>query len=261
MYTLRLFVLFGLTLMLAARVSAQAQEPVPTRVIVRAVAHDAKLIGDVAGGARIVIQEVETGRVLAEGVQRGSTGDTERTVLRSHARGDTVYATDGAAGFTATLPLEHPTLVDITAFGPLEPAEATTRASLRMWLVPGEDVMGDGVVLFLHGFIVQLEPGPAPSGAELPVRAKVTMLCTCPTTPGGLWDADRMDVRAALRQEGRVVGEVPLQYAGEESTFEGVLPLPDEPGSFTLEVTASDPSRANFGRASYDFTTLSARSD
>lgn len=87
------------------------------------------------------------------------------------------------------------------------------------------------------------------------------MLCTCPTTPGGLWEADRLDVRAALRHEGRVVGEVPLRYAGEESTFEGVLPLPDASGAFTLEVTAADPSRANFGRASYDFTTFPARSE
>jgi hypothetical protein len=40
--------------------------------------------------------------------------------------------------------------------------------------------------------------------------------------------------------------EVPLSYAGEDSTFAGTLRLA-EPGEFTLEVLALDPTKANFG--------------
>ena len=43
----------------------------PTRVMIRVVAHDAKIIGSGVGGARVTVTEVETGRVLASGVQEG----------------------------------------------------------------------------------------------------------------------------------------------------------------------------------------------
>ena len=49
------------------------------------------------------------------------------------------------------------------------------------------------------GFTVVLEaPGMEilRVGEEFEIRANVTMLCGCPTQPGGTWDADEMTVVA-----------------------------------------------------------------
>ena len=229
----------------------QAQEAVPTEVMVRAVSHDAKLIGSNVGGARIVIQDVATGAVLAEGMQAGDTGDTERIMVTPHERGTTIYGTEGAAGFLATLDLTRPTPVDITAYGPMEPAHAMQRTTKRMLVVPGQHVRGEGVLLTLNGFSVRLldVPHRAQAEAPMPVRVHVTMLCGCPTEPGGLWDADRITITAQLRDaDGAVVAEAPLAFAGEVNTYEGSVPVPAD-GVYTLEVTAADAGRANFGMA------------
>ena len=57
----------------AAPLAAQEQE-VPTRVMVRAVARDAKIIGSGVGGALIRIVNAATGEVLAEGKQGEAPG-------------------------------------------------------------------------------------------------------------------------------------------------------------------------------------------
>ncbi len=243
-----------LMLLLAATVAApaaRAQEPVPTRVVVRALSHDAKLIGSNVGGAWITIQDAGTGRVLAEGLHEGNTGDTRRIMVEPRQRGVSPFATEGAAAFVATLMLAHPTMVDVTAHAPLGTPGAQTRASKRLLLLPGRDVLGEGILLELNGFTVELLAPGAPAalaaGAPLDVRAKVTMLCGCPTEPGGMWDADRYEIVARLLRGGEVVASAPLAYAGEASTFAGRLDTP-APGVYTLEVLAADPARANFGR-------------
>lgn len=233
---------------LTAGAAPALAQGIATRVTVRAVAHDAKLIGSGVGGARIVILDAEGGDTLAAGLQKGGTGDTDLIMRRPHERGRAIYDTEGAAGFTASLPLAVPTRVRIVAEGPLGNPDATVRASITTLLAPGRDVSGDGIVLDLYGLAVSPQV-PASAGAgPLPVRATVTMLCGCPITPGGLWDAGGVDVRARLVRDGKVVAEAPLAYAGSASTFEGRL-TPPGPGEYRLVVLASEPSRANFGQA------------
>lgn len=233
-------------------VSAAAQETdaEETTVVVRAVANDAKVIGSGVGGARITIRDAGTDEVLARGLQEGGTGSTERIMRTPRERGATVYGTEDAAKFRATLSLRRPTRVEVVAEGPLDTPHATQRASRTMLLVPGRDVTGEGVILELYGLTVNLERpdegGPATAGEALPVRAHVEMLCGCPITPGGLWDADRIDVVARLLRNGAVVREAVLEYAGETSTFEGRL-TPPEPGTYELVVLAEDAGRANAG--------------
>ncbi|MFB6240072.1 MAG: hypothetical protein ABEJ46_00630 [Gemmatimonadota bacterium] len=230
--------------------TAQEVSPEETTVVVRAVANDAKVIGSGVGGARITIRDAGTGEVLARGLQEGGTGSTERIMRSPRERGATVYGTEDAAKFEATLSLRRPTRVEIAAEGPLGTPHATQRASRTMILVPGRDVTGEGVILELYGLTVRLErpteEDPVPAGEALPVRAHVEMLCGCPITPGGLWDADRVDVVARLVRDGTVVREASLDYAGETSTFGGRL-TPPGPGSYELVVLAEDASRANAG--------------
>lgn len=259
---------FTLALLVAFLTGGAASREGPTRVRVRVVAHDAKIIGSGVGGARVTIRDAETGRVLAQGVQTGSTGDTRAIVVDPVERGATVYDTPEAARFDATLSLNRPTHVLIEAEGPLGTPHALQRATLTTLLFPGVDVLGEGVVLELHGFTVEIfevegakagDPGRGtastgtanggldPTGFR--VRARVTMLCGCPIEPGGLWDADRVRVVAQLVDHGRVVAEAALAYAGTTSTFEGFLPA-DHEGADELRVLAADAERANFGSAS-----------
>lgn len=216
-----------------------------TKITVRALAHDAKLIR----GVEIVITEADTGDVLARGATEGSTGDTGRIVREPVARGAPIFATEGAAGFTAELDLEGPRRLEITAVQP----ETGAAASRTLWLAPGRDLTGNGVVLELYGLKVDL-PAPAGEltpGSAIPVTAHVEMLCGCPVTPGGLWDADGFEVTAVLVNDGDVVDSATLDYAGEASRFSGRLPMP-APGEYKLRVLAEQPARGNFGVAETD---------
>lgn len=219
-----------------------------TRVNVRVVSHDAKIIGDGVGGARVVVRDPSTGRVLAEGIQRGGTGDTQSIVREPHARGQAVYEAPGAAVFTAEFELDAPKVLEFIGEGPLGYEHAMQRAVKRMLVVPGEDILGDGVLLELHGFIVELiEPKTPAAGGTVTVTARVRMLCGCPHTLGGLWDAERISVKARLYEGSRVIREAILEYAGEPNMFTGAISLQDAGPNARLVVLANDADRANFG--------------
>ncbi|MFQ5710105.1 MAG: hypothetical protein ACE5HO_21840 [bacterium] len=158
---------------------AQQEEGIPTKILVRAIAHDAKVIGTQVGGARITVREAATGKVLAEGLQQGSTGDTQAIMIQPRERGKPVYDTPGTAGFLATINLKRPTVVEITAEGPLGTPQSTQKATRTLLLVPGQDVLGEGILVELYGFTVELlvpEQTDWRLGQELAVRAKLTML-------------------------------------------------------------------------------------
>ena len=228
-----------------------------TKVMIRAVARDAKVIGEHVGGARITVRDVSTGKILAEGMQKAGTGDTDLIMNKPRMRGATVYGTPDASGFLAVLSLDKPTVVEISAEGPLGSPEATQRASKTMLLVPGEDVLGEGVLLEIHGFIVKtLAPqmdAKARMGSPFEVRATVTMACGCPIEPGGVWDANKIHVIARLVREGKIEKEIPMQYAGVQNTFKGDVPV-TSPGQVELQVLATDPPNANFGLTRQDLT-------
>jgi hypothetical protein len=161
-----------------------------TKIMIRAVARDAKVIGEHVGGARITVRDVSTRQVLAEGVQQAGTGDTNLIMSKPRTRGATVYNTQDASGFLAVLNLDRPTVVEVTAEGPLGNSQATQRTSKTLLLVPGEDVLGEGILLEIHGFIVTplapLADAKVAAGSPLEVRATVTMACGCPIEPGGV---------------------------------------------------------------------------
>ncbi|MGD8868426.1 MAG: hypothetical protein PVI01_12365 [Gemmatimonadales bacterium] len=237
-----------------SRCMAQAEvggAAVTTRVMVRAVARDAKVIGSGVGGALIRIVDAESGDLLAEGRQEGGTGDTD-LIMGPHARGMTIYDTEGTAGFLAELRLSEPTVVNISTLGPLGYPQAIRSATKQLLLIPGHDIDGDGVILQLYGFIVEiLSPEPlAPVSSVVEVTARVRMMCGCTIEPGGLWDADDKEVVARLKADGEVVSEARLRFAGRISMFEGSVPVPDAARGtdLELEVIVSEAGRENFGR-------------
>ena len=221
-----------------------------TKVMIRAIARDAKVIGTHVGGARITVRDVATGEILAQGMQQGGTGDTDVIMKKPHTRGMAVYNSPDASGYLAVLHLDKPTVVEISAEGPLGNAQATQRSSKTMLLVPGEDVLGEGVLLEIHGFIITpltpLADAKLKAGSPFEVRATVTMACGCPTEPDGLWDANKIRVVARLLRDGKVESEIPMTYAGVQNTFHTDVPVTAS-GPLELQVLALDPGSANFG--------------
>jgi hypothetical protein len=223
---------------------APAVHAEPTRVLVRAQALDAKFIGDHMGGVRVSLTDTSTGKVLAQGLTKGGTGDTARIMKSPHVRGAEL-ATAEAAGFEATLDLARPTLVRVHAEGPAGKPASAVSTSATMWVIPGRDVLGDGWLLTLAGLVI--EPTVAPDGrGGLRIDAKVTLMCGCPIEAGGLWDAANYTVEARLFSGNREVAKAPLAFTGETSRFAGSLAsLP--PGHYRLELAAFDRQTPNAG--------------
>ena len=132
------------------------KDPFSTNITVRVVSCDAKVIGSLVGGCRVTIRHRLSREVLAEGFHGGGSGDTESIMKQPRQRGTTVFATEGAAAYTACLLLTEPTPVEIIAEGPLAYPQALQRASTTTWLIPGKDAPGEGFILQLHGFIVEV---------------------------------------------------------------------------------------------------------
>ncbi|MFQ5602125.1 MAG: hypothetical protein ACE5HS_02510 [bacterium] len=154
-------------------------QPIATKVLVRAISRDAKVIGTKVGGARITIFNEATGKVMAQGIQTGGTGTTEKIMIKPRVRGETVYDTPNTAGFLATLELARPTIVTVVAEGPLEPPQSTYKASKTLLVVPGQDILGEGILLEIHGFRVSLLSPAADAefhnNEKITVTANITM--------------------------------------------------------------------------------------
>jgi len=155
-------------------------EKVVTKIIVRVVAKDSKVIGSGVGGAFVRIRNLETGEILAQGKQEGGTGDTERIMVRPRQRGETIYGTSGAASFQAEIPLDRPIQAEIYTEAPLAYPHAIQKGLKTLTLIPGKHILGDGVIIELDGLIVNiLNPPPKEvlkKGEQLTIKAEVRML-------------------------------------------------------------------------------------
>ncbi|MCW9709087.1 hypothetical protein [Fodinibius salsisoli] len=219
-----------------------------TSVVVRAQAKDAKFIGSSMGGVAIVISETETGKILAEGTTEGSTGDTNRLVSNPQQRYGELH-TEDAAKFEAHLTLNEPTFVTITARGPLAQKQSAITASTQLWLIPGKDITGDGVVMEMPGFaidILQPQAHERNSNDTITITANVVMMCGCPIEPGGLWDSNEMEFVATIAKGGQEVSEIPMDFTGKTSTFEAEY-TPQESGAYQITVHGFDPRTGNTG--------------
>ena len=155
-------------------------EKISTKIIVRVVSKDAKVIGSGVGGALVRIKNLETGEILAQGKQEGGTGNTDRIMVQPHKRGETLYGTPDAAFFQAEIPLDKPTQVEIYTEAPLSYPHAIQKGSKTLTLIPGKNILDEGVIIELNGLIVNiLNPSPKESlkkGEEVLVRVEVRML-------------------------------------------------------------------------------------
>ncbi|WP_156390832.1 MULTISPECIES: hypothetical protein [unclassified Caulobacter] len=223
----------------------------PTHVMVRAQALDAKFIGDHMGGVRIRLKDARTGAVLAEGLTKGGTGDTQRIVRAPRARGDSVTDT-ATAGFEAVLDLKRPTLVRAEATGPMGKPGASIVVTSSLWIVPGRDILGDGWTLTLPGLVVEPSAATTSDGA-VAITAKVAPMCGCPIEKDGLWDAANYRVEARLMKGRDLIAKAQLTFTGRTGEYAATVPKV-APGRYALSVVATDAKTINAGFAERKIT-------
>lgn len=227
---------------------AMAQE---TKLMIRAKAKDAKFIGSSIGGAHILVKDALTGAILAQGVTSGSTGNTA-LIMNTPKERYGVQSDTATAGFLATLELEEPLFVTVEALAPLHRKNARVKASTQLWVIPGKDILGDGLVLEFPGFVVdilspnthQYIPLKSVSGG-LEVKANIVMMCGCPIEKGGLWDSEGMEVKAQVHKDGKPITTLTLDNTSRNH-FEGTLEVMGT-GNFEITVYAYDPRTGNTG--------------
>ncbi len=237
-------ILSGLTM--SGSVLAEA-----TDITVRVIARSAMFVGDLVDGAHVTVTDAVSGELLAQGVTAGQPGDAKRIMDAPRKRG-TPLAAETDAHFSATLELDEPRYVEVTAFGPLQRREGATKTSMTQWVVPGRHLTGgDGWVVELAGFFVQgnlaaSSVSRAEAGAGVTVEAEVVPMCGCPVKPGFYWDADEYEVAALVKRGDTPIGRFPLQYADTASDFAGTFSL-TAPGLYDITVYAYDPESGNTG--------------
>ncbi|MEO6307388.1 MAG: hypothetical protein ABIO96_04310 [Nitrospiraceae bacterium] len=236
----------------------------PTTILVRVVAHGSMVLGKDVGGARVTVTDVVTKQVLTTGIQQGEAGDQNHIMRTPRLMEEPHYSSRPSAAFTATFDLLQPTLVEVTAEGPLAYPASSQRASTTVLLIPGQNMTNDGVVLHLYGYIVQIEhpkPGePLIAKDDVPLRASVRTLSGALVRPHGDWDSRKIHIYGELMIDDVVIERLQMFYSGERATFEAPFFVPlqkDAPDGITLRVIAADPASGNFGIEQSKYPVLS----
>jgi hypothetical protein len=240
--------------------------PQPTVVLVRVVAHGAMVLGREVGGARVTITEVATGQILATGLQEGGSGDQNQIMRTPHMIEEPVYSSRPSAVFTTTLQLHKPTLVEISAEGPLAYPAALQKTSKTLLVIPGQDLTHDGIVLHLYGYLVQIEQ-PTPhepliAKDDVKLRASVQTLSGSLVRPHGDWDSRKIRIYGEVLIGGQIIERLQMFYDEGSRTFEApffVPPSKDVPDGIRLRVIATDLSTGNSGMDQADYPVLSER--
>lgn len=239
----RLINLFLLTLIF--NIPGWAQE---TSVMIRVQAKDAKFIGTSIGGAKIIVREEITGEILAEGITEGSTGNTQVIMEQPRTRNG-IVTDENTAGFLAKLKITEPVFVTIEAIAPINKKQASVRTTIQQWILPGKNILGDGIVLEIPGFVIDiLSPQTHETIAgsnEVSISANVVLMCGCPITSGGMWNAENYEVNAIVSKRSGETRTIPLKIGSKVSTFSGKATF--TPGNYEITVYAFDPATGNTG--------------
>jgi len=241
--------LTAVALIVLACLQVQAQT---TKITIRARAKDAKFIGTPIGGALVVVRNDLTGEILAKGLTTGGSGNTDVLLKKPIVRGQSI--TDSAtAKFVAQVNITEPTFADIEVTAPVNRRNGTVKATTQVWLIPGKDISGDGIIVEIPGFILdviyptthQFIKLDSIKNGDLTFKASLTLECGCPITKGGVWNSDDIQVNAIVKKEGVKTGEIPLQLV-EQNIFQGTLKV-KEKGDYELDVYAYNAKTGNTG--------------
>ncbi len=217
---------------------------VPTKLTVRAVAQDAKFIGSVVGGMKVVVKDYYTQQELASGMIMGGTGNTKLLMKTPITRGLVRSEGKGTAKAEFTFDINEPLKLQVEVIGPMASEANIHKDAKTTWLIPGQDISGDGLVFEITGLIVHPHDPEAHEfftlGTTLPISAVVTPMCGCPIKANfPLWDASNYTVKAQIYKGEKKVADLDLKYAGKTSNFASTF-TPTEPGGYRVIFTAHD---------------------
>lgn len=223
-----------------------------TTITIRAKAKDAKFIGSSLGGAYVIVRNKINNTILAEGKTSGSTGNTD-LIMKAPKHRDSSIVDDATGKFLATVNIDEPTFVSIEVFSPFNHKQAQAKVSTEIWLIPGKDILGDGIILEIPGFIIDiLKPRThqyiglsSISGKPFQIQANIVMMCGCVIDKGGVWDSDKFETKALVNKDGKRVSEINLSLVST-NLFEGNTSI-SAPGNYEIIVYAFDPKTGNTG--------------
>lgn len=223
-----------------------------TKIMIRAKARDAKFIGSSLGGAHIIVRNKINRQILAEGNTTGSTGNTDLIMKGAKTRG-TLITDPQTAGFLASIDISEPTFVSIEILSPLNNKQAQASVSTELWLIPGKHILGDGIILEIPGFIIDiLKPRThqyialnSIKGKLFPSQANIVMMCGCVIDKNGVWNSDEIEVKGILKKDGQYLKDVILSLVST-NLFEGSNLL-NTPGNYELTVYAYHEKSGNTG--------------
>ena len=223
-----------------------------TKIMIRAKARDAKFIGSSLGGAHIIVRNKVNRQILAEGNTTGSTGNTDLIMKVAKARGASITDSQ-TAGFLASIDIHEPTFITIEMISPLNNKQAQAAISTELWLIPGKHILGDGIILEVPGFIIdilkprthQYIPLNTIKGKPFQFQANIVMMCGCVIEKGGVWNSDEIEVKGILKKDGKYIKEVTLSLIST-NLFEGTDML-NIPGNYELTLYAYHEKSGNTG--------------
>lgn len=231
-------------LLLSLLFSSAASYAAETKVMIRAKAVDAKFIGTSVGGLRAIIEDAETGEILDQGWIIGGTGNTQTLIEKPIERGQKL-TDDKTAGYLSTIDISSPRLIRIKVIGPYAYRQSMQQASVTTWVIPGEDIIGDGIILDIPGFIADTWTF-VQQGGVVEIYLKASLLCGCPIFRGSLWDPSNYEAKAILMQDGKKVGEVDLPFTGPRALFSAKTTI-KESGHYKAIVYVIDKETGNVG--------------
>jgi hypothetical protein len=237
---------------------------IPTQIDVRVLAKGGKFLGDDIGGALVTVHDVRTGELLAHGNTSGGSG--EENLMGICLTRSEVLPVNEASLFSATLDLDEPRLIKVTAYGPLAAQQSANSAVITQWVYPGKDITGvkkgGGFFLELPGLIVQILNPPThflPKIAPeyIDIKTNVTMMCGCPIGPDhSPWFPDQFEVKAVIMKNKKSFEEITLDYDknapdGIPSRFANKWKVPKndsaEPQIYEIIVFAFQQEQGNTG--------------
>jgi len=246
----------------------------PTSILVRVQAKGGKFLADDIGGAEVVIRDAQTGRWLGGGLATGtSSGDLKSaytptcslsTIVTPSKLGvQWLEAGSNTAGLSVSLEIDRPTLLEITAFGPMGGLQSAHRVTTTQWIVPGQTIdQGPGFIVELPGLLVQVLDPPTHGAheirgvaTEVALVANVTMMCGCPISTSGPWLESDFQVAAAISPPGKPTTTVFLDYSGKTSRFLRLYQATTL-GVYQAVITAVQKSTGNTGTGTVTFTVV-----
>lgn len=241
--------LFLATALLFSSLMVSATE---TKVMIRAKAKDAKFIGSSLGGAHIIIRNKLNQQILAEGNTTGNTGNTDLIMKTPKVRGNSI-ADEQTGGFLATVDIDEPTFVTIEVISPLSNRQAQAAVSTEMWLIPGKNILGEGIIIEIPGYIIDiLKPRTHQyiglntiKNKHFLFQANIVMMCGCVIEKGGVWNSDEIEVKGILKKDGKFIKNIDLSWVST-NLFEG-SDMINTAGNYELTLYAYHAKTGNTG--------------